>query len=82
MYADSPAMLNRPRVIPRLPSSAAGERGSAACRLGRTVQAMPRFVALLRGIAPSGTNMTNDKLRAVFDLAPGRDMRLIEMKVF
>jgi len=22
------------------------------------------------------------KLRAVFDLAPGRDMRLIEMKVF
>jgi uncharacterized protein (DUF1697 family) len=28
---------------------------------------MPRFVALLRGIAPSGTNMTNDKLRAVFE---------------
>ncbi len=28
---------------------------------------MPRFAALLRGIAPSGTNMTNDKLRAVFE---------------
>ncbi len=28
---------------------------------------MPRFAALLRGIAPSGRNMTNDKLRAVFE---------------
>jgi uncharacterized protein (DUF1697 family) len=28
---------------------------------------MQRYVALLRGIAPSGTNMTNDKLRGVFD---------------
>ena len=27
---------------------------------------MQRYVALLRGIAPSGTNMTNDKLRGVF----------------
>lgn len=32
-----------------------------------TVQAMPRFAALLRGIAPSGVNMTNEKLRAVFE---------------
>ena len=28
---------------------------------------MHRYVALLRGIAPSGKNMTNDKLRGVFD---------------
>jgi uncharacterized protein (DUF1697 family) len=28
---------------------------------------MDRYVALLRGIAPSGTNMTNDKLRGVFE---------------
>ena len=28
---------------------------------------MPRYVALLRGIAPSGTNMTNDKRRGVFE---------------
>jgi uncharacterized protein (DUF1697 family) len=28
---------------------------------------MKRYVALLRGIAPSGTNMTNDKLRGVFE---------------
>ncbi|WP_404349903.1 DUF1697 domain-containing protein [Phycicoccus jejuensis] len=28
---------------------------------------MPLFAALLRGIAPSGTNMTNDKLRGVFE---------------
>jgi uncharacterized protein (DUF1697 family) len=28
---------------------------------------MPRFAALLRGIAPSRRNMTNDKLRAVFE---------------
>jgi uncharacterized protein (DUF1697 family) len=28
---------------------------------------MQRCVAFLRGIAPTGTNMTNDKLRAVFD---------------
>jgi uncharacterized protein (DUF1697 family) len=28
---------------------------------------MARFAALLRGIAPSGTNMTNDRLRAVFE---------------
>jgi uncharacterized protein (DUF1697 family) len=28
---------------------------------------MSRYVALLRGIAPSGTNMTNDKLRGVFE---------------
>ena len=28
---------------------------------------MQRYVAFLRGIAPSGTNMTNDKLRAVFE---------------
>lgn len=28
---------------------------------------MHRYVALLRGIAPSGTNMTNDKLRGVFE---------------
>lgn len=28
---------------------------------------MQRYVALLRGIAPSGTNMTNDKLRGVFE---------------
>lgn len=28
---------------------------------------MTRFAALLRGIAPSGRNMTNDKLRAVFE---------------
>jgi hypothetical protein len=37
---------------------------SVAAEYGR---AMPRFVALLRGISPSGTNMTNDKLRAVFE---------------
>lgn len=28
---------------------------------------MQRYVALLRGIAPSGENMTNDKLRGVFE---------------
>ena len=28
---------------------------------------MPRYAALLRGIAPSGPNMTNDKLRGVFE---------------
>ena len=28
---------------------------------------MFRYVALLRGIAPSGPNMTNDKLRGVFE---------------
>ncbi|MCX5046085.1 DUF1697 domain-containing protein [Aldersonia sp. NBC_00410] len=28
---------------------------------------MTRYAALLRGIAPSNPNMTNDKLRAVFD---------------
>jgi uncharacterized protein (DUF1697 family) len=28
---------------------------------------MHQYVALLRGIAPSGTNMTNDKLRGVFE---------------
>ncbi|MGC5584712.1 DUF1697 domain-containing protein [Ornithinimicrobium sp. W1665] len=28
---------------------------------------MPQYAALLRGIAPSGTNMTNDKLRGVFE---------------
>jgi uncharacterized protein (DUF1697 family) len=28
---------------------------------------MPEYAALLRGIAPSGTNMTNDKLRGVFE---------------
>lgn len=28
---------------------------------------MQRYVALLRGIAPSGTNMGNDKLRGVFE---------------
>jgi len=28
---------------------------------------MQRYVAFLRGIAPSGRNMTNDKLRGVFD---------------
>lgn len=28
---------------------------------------MYRYAALLRGIAPSGTNMTNDKLRGVFE---------------
>ena len=28
---------------------------------------MPQFAALLRGIAPSGRNMTNDKLRGVFE---------------
>ena len=28
---------------------------------------MKRYVALLRGIAPSGANMTNDKLRGVFE---------------
>jgi uncharacterized protein (DUF1697 family) len=28
---------------------------------------MKRYVALLRGIAPSGENMTNDKLRRVFE---------------
>jgi uncharacterized protein (DUF1697 family) len=28
---------------------------------------MASFAALLRGIAPSGANMTNDKLRAVFE---------------
>jgi uncharacterized protein (DUF1697 family) len=28
---------------------------------------MPEFAALLRGIAPSGPNMTNDKLRGVFE---------------
>jgi uncharacterized protein (DUF1697 family) len=32
-----------------------------------TVEAMPLFAALLRGIAPSGTNMTNEKLRGVFE---------------
>ncbi len=32
-----------------------------------TVEAVPLFAALLRGIAPSGTNMTNDKLRGVFE---------------
>ena len=28
---------------------------------------MPQYAAFLRGIAPSGTNMTNDKLRGVFE---------------
>ncbi|GAA4412939.1 hypothetical protein GCM10023168_35350 [Fodinibacter luteus] len=28
---------------------------------------MGRFAALLRGIAPSGANMTNDRLRSVFE---------------
>jgi uncharacterized protein (DUF1697 family) len=42
-------------------------RGFGACDLTGTVEAMRRFAALLRGIAPSGTNMTNDKLRAVFE---------------
>ena len=28
---------------------------------------MPHYAALLRGIAPSGRNMTNDKLRGVFE---------------
>lgn len=32
-----------------------------------TVGTMPHYAALLRGIAPSGTNMTNDKLRGVFE---------------
>ena len=31
------------------------------------VGTMKRYVALLRGIAPSGANMTNDKLRGVFE---------------
>lgn len=33
----------------------------------RTVGTMNRYAALLRGIAPSGVNMTNDKLRGVFE---------------
>ena len=33
----------------------------------RTVCTMYHYVALLRGIAPSGKNMTNDKLRGVFE---------------
>ncbi len=32
-----------------------------------TVDAMNRYAALLRGIAPSNPNMTNDKLRGVFE---------------
>jgi uncharacterized protein (DUF1697 family) len=32
-----------------------------------TVGTMHQYAALLRGIAPSGTNMTNDKLRGVFE---------------
>jgi len=32
-----------------------------------TVGRMHRYAALLRGISPSGTNMTNDKLRGVFE---------------
>lgn len=32
-----------------------------------TVGIMHQYVALLRGIAPSGTNMTNDKLRGLFE---------------
>ena len=31
------------------------------------VGSMKRYVAFLRGIAPSGTNMTNNKLRGVFE---------------
>ena len=32
-----------------------------------TVVTMPRYAAFLRWIAPSGANMTNDKLRGVFE---------------
>ena len=32
-----------------------------------TVRTMHQYAALLRGIAPSGKNMTNDKLRGVFE---------------
>ena len=39
----------------------------AACTPPGTVAAMARYAALLRGIAPSGRNMTNDKLRSVFE---------------
>lgn len=34
---------------------------------GRSVPGMTRYAALLRGIAPSNPNMTNDKLRGVFE---------------
>lgn len=36
-------------------------------RSGGTVGSMHQYAALLRGIAPSGRNMTNDKLRGVFE---------------
>lgn len=50
-----------------LPSFCFGRVGPPRVVSPGTVQGMPRFAALLRGIAPSGTNMTNDRLRAVFE---------------
>lgn len=38
------------------------------CWLRRYRPSHASLRALLRGIAPSGTNMTNDKLRAVFEV--------------
>ena len=39
--------------------------------------------SLANGVDPTTwAPVTTTKLRAVFDLAPGKDMRLVEMKVF
>lgn len=38
---------------------------------------MPHHVALLRGIAPSGRNMTNDRLRGVFERLGLADVRSV-----
>ena len=42
-------------------------RGSARVPALGTFGDMDQYAALLRGIAPSGPNMTNDKLRGVFE---------------
>jgi hypothetical protein len=54
-----------------------------AWRDGKWVEVAKAPAPLANGVdRTSWTPVTTSKLRAVFDLAPGKDMRLVEMKVF
>ncbi len=54
-----------------------------AWRDGKWVQVAKSGAPVANGVdRVAWTPVTTSKLRAVFDLAPGKDMRLVEMKVF
>ncbi len=54
-----------------------------AWRDGKWVEVAKAATPLANGVdRTTWTPVTASKLRAVFDLAPGKDMRLVEMKVF